>query len=340
MGIVNFTTSFYPTKRLKKIWLRIIAANPIFRPTQSFDYYKWLFFAFYSHPTKVMRWRIIFNYVKLEGEECIVPLVINHKKKAIRGIAHYGRLDYEDIICSTSDVSIIKVFLSKIFALYPDYSIDIININEESILYSIFGEYMNFHESCVKLDFQDYENHYLGKISKHQRQNIRTAYNKIYKEEFSIKLTSYDEHTSIPNSTWKRCQVIYDNRHNYYASRIQAWYIRQTNPYTHILRHITGWHTYILYHDEDIMAYMSGIYDKISNCFYVPRLCINNLYAKYSPGILLLNETIKLLTSEGVRHLDLMSGNEPYKIAMGGIPNTNYRLKCSVTKLLKVCTHQ
>lgn len=51
----------------------------------------------------------------------------------------------------------------------------------------------------------------------------------------------------------------------------------------------------------------------------VPRLAINPKFSRYSPGIILINETMKLCESEfGYTEFDLSKGIEQYKIAMGG----------------------
>lgn len=63
---------------------------------------------------------------------------------------------------------------------------------------------------------------------------------------------------------------------------------------------------------------MSGMLG-LRNEYVVPRLSINDEFGFYSPGMLLLNETVKHFIAEtDVRHLDLSQGEEPYKYKMGG----------------------
>ena len=82
------------------------------------------------------------------------------------------------------------------------------------------------------------------------------------------------------------------------------------------------------------MAYMAGLYSETQKAYYVPRLCINDQYAKYSPGIILINETVKSLLSNQTHRLDLMLGDEPYKTAMGGVLTYNYSLQTTTEELL------
>ena len=89
-----------------------------------------------------------------------------------------------------------------------------------------------------------------------------------------------------------------------------------------------------MFHNEEPISYVAGLYSENQNCYYVPRLCINNQFSRYSPGIVLLNEVVKVLIDEGVRYFDLMRGDEPYKTAMGGFVHNNYKLRCKVEELL------
>ena len=73
----------------------------------------------------------------------------------------------------------------------------------------------------------------------------------------------------------------------------------------------------ILKCDNELIAFMSGIQENHS--FRVPRLSINDEFFKYSPGIILINETIKSLSvSHPKIDLDLGIGDEKYKKSMGG----------------------
>ena len=51
----------------------------------------------------------------------------------------------------------------------------------------------------------------------------------------------------------------------------------------------------------------------------IPRLSINDDFLKYSPGIVLINETAKKLAeNKNIDNLDLSKGDEKYKLSMGG----------------------
>ena len=323
---------FYCFIRLRKAWRRIYAVNEAIKPTQDYDYFRHLYYAFYSKRL-LSRWRVVFFYVKDDINECIVPLVINPKKRIIKGLSNFGRLDYEDVISSTNDKSFIIRCLKRVFDDYEGYNLDLININESAILFDALRAKMILLEKCVSIELAECYDDYFLRLSKHQRQNIRTAYNRLQKNAFDFDLVQYDERKRIPDHVWLICQQIYERRHSENGSLITKWVNRQCNPYTHILHSANGWCIFVLFHKNKPIAYMAGIMSLRQSCFYVPRLCIDPDFSEYSPGIILLNETIKSLIGEGVKFLDLMLGDEPYKIAMGGETHNNYEIQCCVNEL-------
>ena len=319
--------------RLKAIWKRIVSENVSIRPTQHYDYYRYLWLVFCVRHIG-QRWRVEFHLMEEGANRCIIPLIVNHKRKKIRGFAYYGRLDYEDIISSTTDHEFNKACLTHVFGRYKGYSVYIDKINENSTLFSLIESHMHFDINCVCIDTRrDYEQ-WLSGISKHQQQNIRSAYNRADREAFVTQIKVFDELHPIPRKLWRKCCYLYERRGGDKGNRWQLWYRRQLNAFTHILHRVEGHRIYVLKHGETPVAYMAGMFSKRHRCFYVPRLSHDIDYNRYSPGILLVCETIKALTAEGVQYLDLMYGDEPYKLAMGGTINKNYRLDCMVDDLL------
>lgn len=325
-------TKFHLIRSVKHIWGCICQTNNATKPLQYYNYYRYLYYAFYAKRF-VSRWKILFFDVTDGVNDCIIPLIVNDKKRQIRGLSNYGRLDYEDIISSTDNQEFLLEGLKAVLDQYKGYEIRIENINEDSLLYGLFGPKMEWLEKCVAIDMTDSYDHYVSSLSKHQRQNIRTAYNRIQKESFDIRLVQYDAQHPIPRGLWKKCQIMYEQRHDSVGTKWKIWKDRQLNPYTHILHSVEGWRIFVLFHNDEPVSYMAGLYSDKQNCYYVPRLCINNQFSKYSPGIMLINEVVKVLIGEGVRLLDLMRGDEPYKTAMGGFVHNNYVLHCKVDEL-------
>lgn len=328
-----FVRKTYCIHGLKSAWNTICSHRTETLPLHSFYYYKWLYYSFYANRF-ASRWRIVFYHLTDGINDSIVPLAVNKKKKLVKGLSCFGRLDYEDVISSTDDSSFISECLKRVFQRYRGYSLHLININESSVLYDVLKTKASFLENCVSIDIPSGLEEYITSLSKHQRQNIRTAYNKLSKEGFEVSLKHYDKGANIPYAIWRQCQYMYERRHDAQGGRFKIWLDRQKNPYTHILHSAKGWSIYVLFHNDVPISYMAGLLDEDQGCYYVPRLCIDEAYYKYSPGILLIVETIKQTAGHGLNQLDLMLGDEPYKTAMGGRIHKNYEVKCKVDDLL------
>ena len=71
--------------------------------------------------------------------------------------------------------------------------------------------------------------------------------------------------------------------------------------------------------DGNLAAFMSGFKNQERTTLIIPRLSINGDFLFYSPGLMLVNETIKFLYKQtSIRELDLSQGTEKYKFDMGG----------------------
>ena len=80
---------------------------------------------------------------------------------------------------------------------------------------------------------------------------------------------------------------------------------------------------------------MAGLYNRGQKSYYIPRLCIDEQYSRYSPGIVLVNEVAKRLIAMRVEVMDLMEGDEPYKLTMGGYIHNNYQLQTNMQNILQ-----
>ena len=190
-------------------------------------------------------------------------------------------------------------------------------------------------EYCVKIDFlsSSYEDYYQT-LSKHQRQNIRTGYNKLHRDGLKWRVVRYDTNNPMPTADWNQCLKMYEERCRIKNKRgsgfkqcIVDWKNRQINLINILVHRWDRVTSFVMYLNDIPVAYMSGMYNESRDTFYVPRLSCSNHYLRYDAGILMLNESIKILLEEGVRHVDLTRGDEQYKFAMGGLASSNYTFK-------------
>lgn len=179
----------------------------------------------------------------------------------------------------------------------------------------------------IKLCDDDYKT-YFASLSKSVRQNIRTAYNRMHKDCRSCELSivkSQDLTPEINNGLLEiylqRSESRYGKRINL-ASRILYEYVHH---YSITLKSLDNAVYYILKIDKKIAAFMGCFLNHSTNYLVVPRLAINDEYKRYSPGMLLLNETIKYCyENNAIREIDLSRGEEQYKFNMGGVIYYSY----------------
>lgn len=181
---------------------------------------------------------------------------------------------------------------------------------------------------CVKIDFQGGVDELIKGLSKSVRQNIRTAYNRMKRDEIEFELVIYDISNPIGADSWNRLMGVYLDRlfAKYKKSRLGPIYkythslkYRYVKHDTKSLRHLPNSFHAVLMTNGDIMSFLSAFMSHGKNELMVPRLCINDKYSFYSPGYILLVETLHYLETNGAcRVMDLCRGSEKYKMDMGG----------------------
>lgn len=267
-----------------------------------------------------------FIYAEDGNDRVLVPIIISRKTKTI---TEFAPLDYYDVVLSGASAVVTKVF-DWIKSNYPGYIIRLTRINEKSTLASCLDLSRSKEEKCVKIMLGEQYDSYFSSIPKHQRQNVRTAYNKIAKENIAFTLDSFHCNQAIPSAIKKACLRIYEDRKavkNKPVSQLKHFYQRVSFPVFKMMTKMETGRLFVLSFNGEPVALMAGAYADDDNCFTVPILAANIKYLKYSPGIILINEVVKVLIEEGTNCLDLARGTEPYKYAMGGIDHMNYTIQ-------------
>lgn len=195
----------------------------------------------------------------------------------------------------------------------------------------------------------DYASYY-SSLSKSVRQNLRTAYNRMRKDHHHIDFVflnknklfhsvygdgeapqateladyPYDEISDTEKTDWYNKFIdLYVERHRRQyevrTSWVKKWYLKHLNFSTVSLKHLDSSSSACVLIDNKLAAFMSGFENLRGTSWVIPRLSINQDFAFFSPGMILINETIKYLMSQTtIRNLDLSQGTEMYKYAMGG----------------------
>lgn len=188
---------------------------------------------------------------------------------------------------------------------------------------------LNLHSRiCVKIDFPQGVEALLSGLSKSVRQNLRTAYNRINRDGVDCKL-QVCMGQEMTDETWSQLMKVYMGRlftkHKTKARcNVLYRYIHYLKYYcikhdTKSLRALPHSIHAILYGNGHIMGFMSGFLSQDGTQVVVPRLAIDAQYRFYSPGYVLLAETLRWLEANTkCRSLDLCRGDEQYKTDLGG----------------------
>lgn len=321
--------------RLKRKWAELYQKGN-YTPFQSWELNRLWFLVYWLKGTRRKYRPSFYYFCDQEKNECIIPVLVNKKEKILANYSHFGPIDYYDIITSNPNEVFLKGCLKSLFDDYPGYQVLFENVNEHSVLFNLLDGCEKTVAPCVRIEFKslDYDE-YFGDLSKHQRQNLRTAYNKLQKAGMAFSVVKYDAENRIPLGVHKKCMKLYEERcvmknggyrRKGVFSKLAATKDSRTNLVNMLVRKGDNV-VFVLYIENDPAAYMVCFYDEHRPIVYVPRLSANVEYLKYDAGILLLNESIKHLLAEGISVVDLTRGDEPYKYAMGGVTVNNYTFR-------------
>lgn len=250
----------------------------------------------------------------------IVPLSYNYKTKSYNLLHACNGSDYCNIVYD-SNVSAqqmadclwklsIKLrnplIISMLSGGVVSEALNILNIKPT----------LQIDNAIIKLN--NYKSHqdYISHLSKNARQNLRTAYNRLNRDNLA---NSINISNKVDYSELKAIMGLYENRHTsrygLSSNPLKSVYLKKYNYSTRSLfNSVEGLHAR-LYIDNTLAAFMSG-YARDGR-WIIPRLSINGRFCFYSPGIILIDKVIKWMYDNGFEILDLGLGTEPYKFQMG-----------------------
>ena len=184
----------------------------------------------------------------------------------------------------------------------------------------------------IDIDKAGYGNNFCG-LSKHARQNIRTAYNRVLRSGHEMEFKFFSNlgiGHKFPNNKGicayrKVYKMRQEMRYGRHAGLKHSIVLKYCNYTTMSVPGEVGFLA-ALHIRDDVAAYMEGYINSSSGALEIPRLAIGAGYDSYSPGLLLISECAKfLLHNTKLRIIDLCRGAEPYKIAAGGEVYNTYK---------------
>lgn len=180
----------------------------------------------------------------------------------------------------------------------------------------------------VAIYFECGHNEWFNFLSSHTRQNMRTSYNRMQTDckQLNISILMGGGKSMPINDIITLYCSRHEQRYGLKTSPLKKWFLKRLSFATRLYRYAPNALTVVLYIDGKLAAFLSGLYS--DNRLIVPRLSINNEFRRYSPGMLLVNETIKHLENKTkIRCLDLSMGEEAYKFQLGGTIHKTFSFK-------------
>ncbi len=241
-----------------------------------------------------------------------------------------GPSDYYDFVYSENDITLnaVKEIISTIRKDFNATSVSISMIKECSSI----AKYLSQDSTVLKTELpavaihleKNYEE-YLQSLSKSVKQNIRTAYNRLKRDELDYKLTILDRN-NVPSIDFNKLKELYalrnsfrKEKHNWKVKTFQALNNGFSGPADMFdLNELkqTDFTLGLLEFKNEVAAYFFGF--ERNGKIEINRVVINDAFKFYSPGMILFNEYIKIAFEQNLKVLDLTNGDEKYKFDLGG----------------------
>lgn len=201
-----------------------------------------------------------------------------------------------------------------------------------------FTERTSYH---VPLESFNNVDEYIGSLSKNIYKNIRKAYNHLKTDGRKMELKVYTRDNLPDNGylykLWRMYfirKLAWNEKHtgviNMLVARIKAMLEVNGGCATQSLRKLEESRLYVLEIDSCPAAFM--IVYTHQRHLLMPRLAIDIDFGRYSPGIIMLLEAVKLWLDEGFVDFDMCRGDERYKTDVGGVNEPLCRIEREINQ--------
>lgn len=262
----------------------------------------------------------------------IVPVCKYWAENNYCSLGKFNGFQVYDVICAqnTTKDDFFRYFSAILNKLQPG-NLTFHNVPKNSLLYCCVRDdlFKELGYICTASENENVCIHTNGQydvwynnLSKSTRQNIRTAYNRMKADDIHMSYEIFHGQR-LTRKQLDRVIDLYCSRHamryDVQTSPVKKLYLKYFDFSTTCLQKHKDNFSAIVYMNGEIAAFMAGLVEKKGSSVIIPRLSISDSFSRYSPGVVLINETIKVLTEEkNIGNLDLSKGAEGYKKAMGG----------------------
>lgn len=277
----------------------------------------------------------VFLIAEEEGEPLmILPLILDRFNKRMRLLS--GRIagilnaacPYQDQRGEAAAEQMLR-FLKTEFGKEWKYKF------KDIPLHSVFFQTMlttgvsHSERESYHIPLSEFENYdaYLSSLGKNIYKNIRKSYNHLVTDgkQMSLSIHTVDNPPSrrLLFKIWKlyfQRKLAWNKKKKSLSkcllSRMRAVMNTVAGRQTKSMMKLRASELYVMTIDGEVAAFMHAyVHD---NHVLMPKLAIDTCFARYSPGILLIQESVKLLMERGIVDLDMCRGDERYKIEVGG----------------------
>jgi len=322
---------------VKKIWCSLFANNSDIAPFMDYEHHIcWRTTAIVNNNIDKLN-NLPHNktyYVAYDNNEpvCVIPLCGDRRNRKI--MAYSDGIAYLDFIYPDSLTVGQMAEILKALEKTEKGTVRLEYLHPNSRLLpalELLGIPYDVQEECVHIDLKGNHDEYLKSLSKGSRHNLNTAYHRLENDGRAHRCEIYWR-KGIPGEYKNQLSMVSAKRMHEiqgdedYRTALRYAKIRYINPTLKYLSRSENAVLSVFYIDEKIAGFMYGVIQDKCKTIVVPKLAYNSEFARYAPGKLLLNETIKYLhENTDIRVLDLANGDEDYKFYMGGISHNIYK---------------
>lgn len=327
---------------LKQIWQNLYADNSYLFPYSSWEYNEQIYKYMKVKPSSMFQKNYFLVYEEEKKPLVLFPLYLKKNKLRLFGenISGAGHLDllYDEVIRTKQ----FENALSELKSMFPGKTLELRMINERSKLFNflkgmaeagadaIFPVKAEEERVCVKIPFPDSYEEYERGLSRHSRNNLRNAYSKARRDKQDISIQVI-RGPFTDKALLSDVMKIYTRRESERKHRRVDFfpYIknRYFSPIVWAMETLASHYTFCFFLNNKLAAFMTGFATNYNEIVF-PYVAIDSNYAVYSPGKLMISESVKYLQNcYSIRGLDLSRGDEHYKFVMGGVRHYNYKFE-------------
>jgi hypothetical protein len=307
---------------------------------QSFFWQKEIFH-FHQMRLFFARKKLLYRYFLVLADNIpvlIAPLELFLKKRSASIIGEYAPNDYYDFIVKDQNSPCYQGALSALFSyLKLSYRISTLTIKDSHIHLSLCPAYQftEGESTCVLLN-RTWKNvdEWFATLSKSARQNMRTSFNRSKTDGYEISFKKYDGPVSsklareLFNFHEKRLIGRYHQSDNVFGSRLlfrflhfwsnilRPWRVKDKMLERVVQSHDIDFRLYTLMLNKRLAAYYLGFLSEDKKTISFFRVCIDDDFGRYSPGMMLFKYILEDSQSS-FDVFDFSIGNEKYKYVLG-----------------------